>query len=234
MPRAFGYIATSATTEVAVNGTTYTEQTSGAQRSLKSSSVNDAAAGTGARTVRVTYCTLASDGTITGPFSEVVTLNGTTAVAMVATNVALIDRIEVLTVGSGGVPAGAISLYTDNAGAGSVIASIAAGDMRTYMAHAYVPSGRHMHINDVILDSGEAVTVESSFRLKALPYPSANQAEAPITNNLRMLGLQGAKKLEGTGRALAVVAGPARVQLYVAPGAATATTQRGEFGFQIV
>lgn len=234
MPRAFGYIATSATTEVAVNGTTYTEQAANAQRALKSSSANDTAAGTGARTVRVTYYALAADGTITGPFTETVILNGATAVAMVATNVALIDKIEVLTVGAGGVPAGNILLTVAADGTGGTIASIAAGELRTYLAHAYVPSGRRLHLLDVILDSGEAATVESAFTVKALPYPSANQAEMPVTDKLRALGLQGARKLDNEGRALAVIAGPARVQLYVAPGAATATTQRGEFGYQIV
>lgn len=230
--RAFGYIATAATTEAAVNGTTYTEPTVGAQRSVKSGSANDTAAGTGVRSVRIVYYTLAADGTIAGPFSEIVVLNGVTAVPTVATNICLIDRVEAVTVGSGGVAAGIITLATDNAGTGA-ICTIAAGERRTYLAHAYVPNGRRLNITDVTLDSGEAVTVETRFDLRALAYGVANAAEAPITNGLRAQGLSGAWQILGQGAPLAVVSGPARVQLYATPGAITGTTQRGDFGYYL-
>ena len=131
MPRVISLITTASAAEVPVNSTTYNEQTSGAQRSLKSASANDAAAGSGARTVRVIYYKLAADGTIRGPFSEVVTLNGQTAVPMVATDLALVERIELVTAGSGGVPAGAITLYAAADGTGTAIAQIGAGQPRT-------------------------------------------------------------------------------------------------------
>jgi len=92
--RAQGQILTSSASKVPISATAYTEPTSGAQRSFKSSSVNDAAAGTGARKVKVTYYNLVTntDGsqTITGPFNETVALNGTTAVATVSTTIALL------------------------------------------------------------------------------------------------------------------------------------------------
>jgi hypothetical protein len=155
-------------------------------------------------------------------------------VPTVNTNIALIDRIELVTAGSGGVAAGTITLFTDNAGAGSAIASIATGDLRTYMAQAYVPNGRRLHVSDVVLDSGEAATVESAFRLRVLPYGGvSNPAEAAVGNGWRALGLSGVRQLDGGGRDLAVVSGPARVRLYVAPGAVTGTTQRGEFGYYL-
>lgn len=232
--RAFGYIATAATTEAAVNGTTYTEPTVGAQRSVKSGSANDTAAGTGIRSVRIVYYTLAADGTIAGPFSEIVALNGVTAVPTVNTNICLIDRVEAVTVGSGGVAAGIITLATDNAGTGA-ICTIAAGERRTYMAHAYVPNGRRLNITDVTLDSGEVATVETRFDLRALGYntnpPTA--VEAAITNGLRAQGLSGAWQIFGQSGPLAVVSGPARVQLYTTPGAATAAVQRGDFGYYL-
>lgn len=229
MGRAFGYLATSATTEAAVNATTYTEPTSGAQRSIKSASANDAAAGTGARTVKLTYYALDASGNIAGPYSEVLTLNGTTAVPTVNTNIALIDKLEILTAGSGGIGAGAISLYTDNAGAAAVITSIAAGDRRTFLAHAYVPTGRRLTVTDVQVASGEAATVQTGFALRALPYGVTGAIEQVLTEALAALGLGGTRSLVSA----AIVAGPARVQLYVTPGAATGTTQKAEFGYYV-
>jgi hypothetical protein len=129
MPRAIGQIATTANTEAAVEATIYTEQTSGAQRALKSSSVNDTnAAGTGARQVRITFYTLTADGTIAGPFIETVNLNGTTAVPTVNTNIALIEKMEIVAAGSGGVAAGTITLTVDNAGAGATIGTVSANN----------------------------------------------------------------------------------------------------------
>src|SRR4051812_44779293 len=125
--RVLGQVTTAATTRVPLNATTYNEQTSGAQRSFKSSSANDAAAGSGVRQVKIVYYTLSSAGVIAGPFTEIVTLNGTVAVPTVATNIALVERLEAVAVGSGGVAAGTITLYDDAGGAGSAICSIAVG-----------------------------------------------------------------------------------------------------------
>lgn len=233
MGQAFGYVnaALTAGTEVACNATTYTEPTSGAQRSVKSASANDAAAGTGARTVKLTYYTLDALGNIAGPYSEVLTLNGTTAVPTVGLNIALIDRIEVLTAGSGGVPAGAISLYTDNAGAAAVITSIAAGDRRTFLAHAYVPTGRRITVTDIEVLSGEVVTVQTVFGLRSLTYGVAGAAEQAITNALSAQGLNGTRTFGGAP----AVAGPARLQLYCTPGATAggATLLKGQFGYYL-
>ena len=231
MARAMGYVnaALTAGTEVAVNGTAYAEQTSGAQRSIKSSSANDAAAGTGARTVRLVFYTLDASGNIQGPYTEILTLNGTTAVPTVNTNIALIDRLEVLTVGSGLVAAGALSLYTDNAGAGSVICSVAAGDRRTYMGHAYVPTSRVLTITDVTVESGEATTVQTLFNLRSLAYGNSANGEQIMTNALSAQGLNGTRSISNPLR----VAGPARVQMYATPGATATATVRGEFGYYL-
>lgn len=226
MPRAIGTTSTSATTEVPITATVYTEQTSGAQRSLKSSSASDAAAGTGARTVRITYYTLGADGSIAGPFVEVVTLNGTAAVATVATNIALIEKLEVVTAGSGGVPAGTISLYTDNAGAGSVIASIATGAVRTFFAHHYVPSGKLCEVTDLEAIGGD--TAAALVQVKALPYPTG--IEQPIS------GSYGCTTTLPRGVAFpkadaGPVAGPARIRLTVTPANGNAQVTRASFGF---
>lgn len=232
MPRAIGYASTSAITEVPLAGTTINEQASGAQRSIKSASANDAAAGTGVRTVRVWYYTLSAAGVITGPFSEVLTLNGTTAVPTIAANIALVDRIEALTVGGGGVAAGAISLFTANDGTGTAIAAIAAGDTRTFLAQVYVPSGRRCFINEVAVASGEATTVATNYRFKALQYGVAGAIEQVLPGAVAAGGLGGSRGV--TAGALAVVAGPARVRLYVTPGAVGAAVTKGEFSYYLV
>lgn len=235
MPRALGSVATAATTEAAVNSTVYTEPTNGAQRALVSASANDAAAGTGARTVRIHYYTLAADGTIAGPFTETVTLNGTTPVPTVATNIALIDRMVVLTAGSAGtaVPVGVVSLTVNNDGSGGTIASIGTTERRTFLTHAYVPSGRRCNITDIIVTSGEASTVQTRFSIRQVPYgvASGDAIERDLTAALAVQGLTGIKQELPGGQPLAVVAGPARIQMYTIPGAATSVRQRAEFGF---
>lgn len=136
--RAFGYLGTNATTSVTVRGTVYTPPGNNAQRSIKSANANDTGAGTGARTVTITYL----DAACAGPFTETITLNGITAVNTVNTNIALIERMEVATVGSGGGNAGVITLNTGLNGAGGVIGTIAAGDNQTFWCHHYVPAGK--------------------------------------------------------------------------------------------
>lgn len=221
MPRAIGHIATSATTKVAVEATAYTEQASGAKRSLKSSSANDAAAGTGARKVKLTYYTLASDGTITGPFSETVSLNGTTAVATTATNIALVERLEVTDAGSGGVAAGTISLYDDDAGAGSVFGSIAAGEVRTHWAHHYVPSNRACEVTDLECLGGDTTT--ALVELVSMPPGGVEQ---PLTGQYGTTSTLARDEKIGV-----LIPGPARVEAQVTPGGAGAQTTRASFGY---
>ena len=224
MPRAIGQISTSATTRVPIYATAYVEQTSGAQRSFKSASASDAAAGTGVRKVKVTYYTLGADGTITGPFVETVTLTGTVAVATVATNIALIEKIEAVAVGSGGVAAGVISMCVDNAGAGSVFASIAAGDVRTRYAHHYVPSNRGCEITDLETMGGDATA--ALIEIDSISYPPG--VEQPFT------GMYGStwdtpRGVQFADRAM--IPGPARVRMLVTPGNGDAQETVGSFGF---
>jgi len=137
-----GYVGTSAIAGVAVRATSYIAQASAVQRSINSTSANDTSAGTGARTVRVFFF----DGSVNGPNTEDVTLNGTTAVNMVATNVQYIEKIQVLTVGSVGSNVGTIQLWTTTVGGGSVFASIAASDNQTFWAQHYVGAGRTCYL----------------------------------------------------------------------------------------
>jgi hypothetical protein len=145
----FGTALISNATPVAVRATTYTEQTVGAQRSLKSTSASDTnAAGTGARKVKITY----DQDDVTGPFTETVNLNGTTAVTTTATDICFIEMMEVTEVGSTGANVGTISLYVNTLGTLTIIGSIGVsslavgGDNQTFWAHHYVPVGKTMHI----------------------------------------------------------------------------------------
>lgn len=139
--RSVGYATAATTTTAGVMATTYTPQTSAAQRSLKSSSTSDATGGTGAVTVTVNYL----DSTMT-PQSEVVTLNGTTAVNMVSTTVQFIESMVVSSVGTNRSNVGIISIFTTTGGGGSAFASIAAGDNSTFYAHHHVPPGVSCYI----------------------------------------------------------------------------------------
>lgn len=124
-----------------LRATPYTEPASAAQRSVGSSSASDSAAGTGARSVRITYF----DNTGLGPLSETVVLNGTTPVNTVATNIRFIESLEVITVGSVGTNVGTISLFGATAGGGGTVGTIGVGnlasgigDNNTLWCHHYV------------------------------------------------------------------------------------------------
>lgn len=134
--RAQGYTSTSATSGKVIRATNYIPQGTNAQRSINSTSALDTSAGTGAQKVTINYL-----DTSFVSRSETVTLNGTTAVNTVATNIALIESMTVSQVGSLGGNQGAIQIWTATGGTGSVWGSIAASDNQTFWAHHYIPTG---------------------------------------------------------------------------------------------
>lgn len=98
-------VSTTASTIWSGGATSYVQLTTGTALEVVSASANDAAAGTGARTVRVSGV----DSSYL-PFTEVITLNGVTPVPLVNTSVIAVNRTEVLTAGSGLVNAGKIDV----------------------------------------------------------------------------------------------------------------------------
>jgi hypothetical protein len=143
--RAAGYVSTAATGNVKVRATAYTPQGANAQRSIVSTSANDTAAGTGARTVTINYLTAAFVAK-----SETVTLNGTTAVNTVNVDIAYLESMVVASVGTaGGTNAGTINIKTATAGGGSTWGSIAVSDNQTFWAHHYVPTGVTCYVINV-------------------------------------------------------------------------------------
>ena len=211
--RSFGYTATSAATSKTVRATTYTPQGTNAQRSVNSTSANDTSAGTGARQVKITYL----DASGNGPFTETVTLNGTGAVNTVNTNIALIERMDVVAVGSGGGNAGTIQIFTATAGGGSVWGSIAVGDNQTYWAHHYVPVGKTCYVMN--LEGASTVTAGGLTINTANPISSLIPQIAPdITIR------HGTTFVLRSYAVPVVVLGPAIVFVNERPDAATAST----------
>lgn len=215
-----GYVGTSATSIVAVRGTTYTEQGAAAAREVVSSSAADASAGTGARTIRITYY----DNSMAGPKTTDVTMNGTTAVATSASDIRFVEKMEVLTAGSGASNAGTITLRLT--GAGATIGTIAVSDNQTFWAHHYVAAGKTCFVQRVIC--GTNGVSGSMFLRKFLPL-TANAVEIQITPSLRAITAQPSFDYDmETGL---YVTGPARIVLYTKPDILTGSTTHGGFNF---
>lgn len=141
-----GYTTSSGSALTVMRATAYTEQTTNAQRSVLSSSANDTSAGTGARTVLITYY----DEDMLGPFTETITMNGTSAVNTVATNICFIEKIEIATVGGSLSNVGTITLKAATAGGGATIGTIPPGDGITNWCHHYVGLNKVMSLVSVI------------------------------------------------------------------------------------
>lgn len=221
---AFGRVATAATTEVAVRQTAYTEQTANFQGSVVSSSANDAAAGTGARTIRITYY----DAAMAGPFTEDVTLNGVTPVNLVGLNHCYIEKIVVLTVGSTRSNVGTISLFTGLAGAGTLVGTIAATINGTRWGHHYVAAGKQCNVATIV--AGTNGTIDGIVRLTFVNPLTAAAADLQLAGYINV-GLNQNAFARYFNIPLKVV-GPGRLTLYVTPNAATAVNWFAGIDFQ--
>ena len=118
---------------------------------VSSTSANDTALGTGARTVYI----LGINGT-GGYVSEVVTLSGQTAVSTIHAYDS-IERMSVLTVGSGGANAGAITIGTGTVTAGVPAvpySQISIGDNNSLVGHWTCPEGHTGYLVFGTISSG--------------------------------------------------------------------------------
>lgn len=124
---------------------------------IDSSSVNDAAAGTGAQQVEVhgldaNYVEI----------SELITTNGTTAVATVNSYIR-INNFHVMQVGSGGVAAGDITLQS--VGGATIYNKIAAGGNMCLQSHITIPANKTGFIHKIAMG---AVTVNTNTSARIL------------------------------------------------------------------
>jgi hypothetical protein len=224
--RAAGYVSTAATAGVKVRATAYSPAAPGvaAQRSLSSSSASDAPAGTGALTVTINYLTTAFVLK-----SETVTLNGTTVVNTVNTDIAYIENIVVATTGSNLANVGIITLFNATAGGGGALGSIAAGDNQTFWAHHYVPAGVTCFIINIAGGSAGATAVAGQVTINRTGNPSAT--------NLPQIGIGGIYPHLAGGNedhpflVPIAVPGPDLIVLVEKPSAATASNAFATFEY---
>lgn len=221
-----GYVATAATADVAVRATVYTEQTSDAQRSVVSANAADSGAGTGARQVKLSYYTAAG----LGPYEETLTLNGTTAVNTVATNICYIEKLAVTSVGSGGSNAGIISLKAATGGGGVTIWSIAVGDNRTFGAHHYTAAGLTTYITGMSIGhSGTVVGSGGMFVIRARSGFATTVPNIQVSDFIRLYGQS--STISRTYGTPIVLVGPAVIAAYVKPESTSALIYRAAFDY---
>jgi hypothetical protein len=119
-----------------------TPASAGEQMTIISENANDTSAGTGARTMDIEY--LDATGNTQ---HETVTMNGTTAVNTVATNIRFVNNFHVQTVGSNGVAEGHIRIYKTG-DATLVYNMIHSGGNQSLVPHKMVPLGKQLHLKE--------------------------------------------------------------------------------------
>lgn len=221
---AFGDVSTTGTSLVSLRRTVYTEQSTNGQRSIASSSASDTAAGIGARQVKITYFDQAG----VGPYTEILTLNGTNRVISVNTNICYIEEMVVTTVGSTGTNVGTITLYTLPAG-GTAIGTIGIGANQTFWAHHYVPSGKTCRISGISGSTDQTSSAYALLLLKAQTIPVGNNSELQISDTSRVYG--GAAPTVRNYNSPIPVTGPSRITMYVQPSSNASQNTFGSFDF---
>lgn len=131
-------------------GGDYVFPTVAMQMEVVSSSANDAAAGTGARTVKIYYL----DSSFVEK-TEIVTLNGVTPVATTATDIYRINYFRVQTTGTGLANAGDIDIrhLSDT----PIYSRIATGINRAFNCVYTVPADKCLYIYNLLFSSGSNV-----------------------------------------------------------------------------
>ena len=223
----FGQITLNTLSVTSVLAGSYTEPATAAQRSISSSSANDTSAGTGARTILITYF----DNSMSGPNTETITLNGTSSVNTVASNIRFIEKIEVLTAGSGGVNAGTITLFNSTGGGGGTLATIPIGINNTNFCHHYIPSTRSCYIKSmsVGLNAGGGQFACRAFLEVSQPTGS-NIAVYQATTQLRTHANSTSGVIDFNQTPI-VVAGARRILMRCLIDQASSSTVYGSFSY---
>lgn len=132
---------------------TYTIQSSGVQRSVKSDSGADSSGGAGARKMRLNF--IKGDGS---EGTEDIIMNGSTAVDTASTDVKHVQDFFCIDAGSNGRTLGRISIYDATGGFGSVFCSTNYNE-NLLTAQYFVPLGKTLTIYKMIFmtTSGDAI-----------------------------------------------------------------------------
>ncbi len=213
----FGNLTAASVSDVLVSARAYNEQASEAQRSVKSSSANDAnPSGSGAKEVRLTY--LNSNYVLK---TEDILLNGTTAVATVATDIRFVESFKVI---KGAAAAGAIELWTANNGTGTAICGIGTATEDAFMCHHYVPAGMRAWIRswEVTADDEVSLKLQGQTRYGANLVDENWDLEKLFNGNLTP-----PQRLNFPGRTLLRCAGEKTyIRIKVVPNQVTSTVIR--------
>lgn len=222
----FGDVTSASLSIKVVRRTAYTEPGSNAVRSFSSSIDSDSAAGTGARTIQISFMN-AAYGAIQ---SEVLTLNGTTCVATVSNEIAYIEDLQTLTGGSGGTNAGVITLFNNNTCGGGTIGTIGIGDGQAFWAHHYIALGKVANVTGIsVSHNGTTVGSGGVFIMRSKQLTVANSREIQVSDFVRLYGQSSTFARSYTSPLK--VNGPARLDLFVTPETATSTVYRGSIDF---
>lgn len=161
------------TEDIWASGGLYVQPTAARIHSVVSSSTNDAAAGTGARTVNVQGLDASY-----AEAEETVTLNGTTPVNTTG-SYTIIHRMVVATAGSGAVNAGTITATA--ATDATVSATIVAGKGQTQLAIYMVPAGYTAYLTRYAASLNAGSTANVDVEVFATPFGGALNLKGTMT-----------------------------------------------------
>ena len=153
-------------------GGLYNFMTGATTLEVVSSNVNDSSSGTGARTISVTGL----DTSYT-PFTENVTLNGTTAVAL-ANQYFRINDARILSAGSNLVNSGDITIR--DSGAGTTRAILPTGYGATRQAVYTVRVGYSMYIEDILINVNKPTGTQDATVSLYTGFPAQGFYRMPI------------------------------------------------------
>jgi len=114
---------------------------SGEQMTVVSESANDAAVGTGIQQIEIEYLDANGDEQ-----EEIITLNGTTPVNTVATDIRFVNDMYAVAIGTGGVAAGNIKIYKTGT-VGDVYNMIYIGGNKSLVPSRMVPAGKVLYLD---------------------------------------------------------------------------------------
>lgn len=220
-----GFVTTNAIINTNVSFTTLSNPASAATRSVVSTSAGDNPVGGGAFTVKITYYDLNG----AGPFTETVTLNGTTAVNTVSSSIYFIESFVVATSSTVNGNLGTISLFAAVAGGGAALVSLsstASDTSRGYWARHFVATGKTCYIKHLYTIStgiaGTLVIQKQGISAGVLATPTVTLMKVRSSLN---------SQLDMHFDIPLTVTGPAQILMTILPDTTAVSTTYAGFSF---